>query len=353
MEIITYAWIPRSYIHLAEIFKKLDKIPFKTKETTYTEKRITFKIEEYKGYKNIIFSLNGDGTYKVKGKIKLNSEIKNFYEISKQIILDIFRVCHRVTFQQIVEEILPLVFHVVVLSKKDLKIKNLTKYKSGNLILYSNDAQSYFKNTISYICGPYENKEEIIDIYAFPKLLGRFFYIMMDKMEDYHNNTKKVIEVLETRPKSKEVYNAYLNLDLVKKDAAETWAKIEQAINILYTKKQKINFNQKIIKDLHIKDSFERVYVDKDYIITLWQLLINHLEYVDTAVEARVNYNILLSNQSSKWFGLINSGFILGAIITSLFMIAKGTINTITSFIILLIAWVGVYELINYKILKR
>jgi len=152
---------------------------------------------------------------------------------------------------------------------------------------------------------------------------------------------------------------AYLNLDLVKKDAAESWAKIEQGIDCLFRKKKnfentKFNISLKgFIDKIRVRSNFEKLNADKDYVSSLWSLLINHLEYVDTAVEARINYKSMNAYRANQWLSIVNSGFILGAILLALFMISVGQLNNIQNFIILVVVWIIFYEVVNYFILRR
>ncbi|MBD3312683.1 hypothetical protein GF352_04495 [archaeon] len=361
MIIKVYAWIPRSHVHLAEIVNKIKKGAGEHNLEYGSDLRFTIK--KYKGYKDIQFKLDGDGLYSLSINVKegpVEEPAHKFYNEAKNLFMDLIKKYHRVTHTQIIEGILPINYSTIVLSKKHHPVKDYEKIKAGRYTIYSNKKQAYVNDTFTYISG-YKRKdvESICDYLAFTNIASHFFFEMMNKMEQYHNGTKEVIRVLEYEPNNKLINNAYLNLDLVKKDAAESWTKIKQGIDSLDRKEKIFSSNRftstmsSLVKGLGVKESFQKLGADKDYLSTLWTLLINHLNYVDTAVEARVNFTNMSVFRNNQWLSIINSGFVLGAIIMALFMIGTGQLNNLYSFVLLVVAWIITYEVINYFVLKR
>ena len=358
MIIKVYAWIPRSYVHIAEVIDKSAKglIDYKVKESN-NHNYISFDVNEFEGYKNLSFVLDSDGLYSLSVKLPEGNpekSAKDFLVKAKRFLMDrIIKSCHKVTYAQIIEGILPINYSTVVMSSKEHAVTGYNRAKLGSLVFYSKDNDYYMNDSFTYVSGSLTSGvEEALDYRAFGIIMSRFFYEMMNKMESYHNGTKEVIRLLEHEPESNLINNAYLNLDLVKKDASESWAKVEQGIDCFFRKKRMFDcssnsFNKKFGNDVLV----ERINSDKEYIMSLWTLLINHLEHVDTAVEARVNYTNMNSQRANQWLGAINSGFIMASIILGLFIVNSNL--SIQSFIVLVLGWVGFYELVSFLIMKR
>jgi len=308
--------------------------------------------------------MDGDGLYSLSVKLPETTPEKaahDFYMKAKNFIMDeVIKRFPRVPYIQIIEGVLPINYVTVVMSRKEHLIKDYAKSKSGSLTIYSNEADTYMKDNFVYVNGNISSDEErVIDLYAFTSVISHFFYEMMNKMEQYHNGTKEVIRLLEYEPNNKLINNAYLNLDLVKKDAAESWAKVEQGIDCLFRKKNDFESMKltaalrRFANDIGVVSNLSKLSSDKDYILSLWTLLINHLENVDTAVEARVNYNSMINNRANQWLSVINTGFVLVAVLMGLFMVNAGVLNNIYNFIALIIAWLVAYEMSSYFILKK
>ncbi|MFA5406839.1 MAG: hypothetical protein WC307_05800 [Candidatus Nanoarchaeia archaeon] len=365
MIIKVYAWIPRSYVHIAEITEKIKRGVLNDKITSFEDNGlVSFKVKEYEGYKDLSFVLDGDGLYSVSIKLpEVNPEktAKDFYMKARNFIMnEIIKNFHKVTYTQIIEGVLPINYSTITMMSKEHQLKDYNKKRGGGLIIYSDSDDNYMKDTFTFISGSVNNSvEQTADFYAFTNIISHFFYEMMNKMEQYHNGTKEVIRLLEYEPNSKLINSAYLNLDLVKKDATESWAKVEQAIDCLIRKKNsfdsmRMSAQLKLFAStIGVTNNFIKLSADRDYILSLWTLLINHLEHVDTAVEARINYKSMINNRTNQWLSLINTGFILAAVLIGLFMINSGALNNIYNFIALIITWVITYEASSYFILKK
>ncbi len=367
MLIRLYAWIPRSYLHVVEIYESVKKghVDLKISNLKLNDK-VTFTINDYSDYKEIEFSLDDDGLYTLTTKLtgkKVNEEVNKFYNDAKKLLLNkIIRKCHPVTYDQVIERILPLNHSVITLIKKQdykPKEKDYETARIGRLIIhYKKD--TYTHDSFTYVAGiEKEDLLKLLDYKAFIDITGHFYYDMMNKMEDYHSGTKEVIDLLENFPKSPLLTNAYLNLDLVKKDAAESWTKIEQASDSLAKKKEALNKivmggrSKAVTSELKIKESFNRVESDEDYVYSLWTLLLNHLEDVDTAVEARINFKRIKKLSINQWLSSIQGGFILASILIGLFVMQTGLINNVYALAAFLIIWIIIYEVSRIILMKR
>jgi len=364
MLVRVYAWIPRSYLHVVEIYDAIKKgdIDLNTSDVKINNK-VEFLIKSYEEYKEIEFALDQDGLYTITAKLpgkNVQEEVKKFYKDAKRLLKEkIIKKAHPVTYDQINEGILPLNYSTIALLKGVFKPKGYESFKaSGLTIYYAKD--TYMKNAKTYVTGS-ENKElyKILDYKAFLDIIGHFFYDMMNKMEEYHAGTKEVIDLLETKPESRLLENAYLNFDLVKKDATESWTKIEQASNSLAKKEEAFNKiimgqrSKTITKNLKLKESFERVKGDKEYVFSLWTLLLNHLENVDTAVEARINMKSIKALSVNQWLGAVHGGFTLASIIVGLFVLQTGMINNIFALVVFIVVWILIYEVVRIGLKKK
>ncbi len=345
MIIKVFSWLPRSFVHVTEVFNKakVDGL-----NPTFEKGVVSFKINGLG-----LFSLNSDGVYSITTKLpdtNIEERIKGFSLNASRKLFELINNFHNVTSKQLSEGIIDANFLTVVLTNKSVKRVNYNSIKFNGLSVLI--PTEYYSDEPIFFVGNYLRAELLIDYLAFTNLIGRFFYDMMNKMELYHNGTQEVISLLESDPESDLITNAYLNFDLVKKDASESWFKVEQAIDCLYRKKNEFDSlrlasSVKIIADkLAINDRFNKLMADKDYTLSLWNLLVSHLEYVDTAVESRINYQNMVSNRLNKWFSIINAGFIIALL--SLIVSSANPVNGVG----LIIAWVLSY-IISSIIIKR
>jgi hypothetical protein len=361
MIIKVYAWIPRSYVHIAEVIKKINdkKIDFDVSNVNYND-NITFVVNSFKKYKNLEFTLDGDGLYALSVKLpetNIDKEVSEFYAVAKIFILDhAIKNFHNVTYNQIIEGILPINYSTIILTSKEHEVKNYEVRKHNGVTIYLKPSDFYVNDSFIYLSGKFSKGiNEVLDLTSFSIISSHFMYEMMNKMEAYHKGTKEVINLIEHEPGSELINNAYLNIDLVKKDASESLAKAEQAIscierkNIEFETLTKNRLINELMQSLNTNENFKKLNADKEYILSLWTLLLNHLDNVDTAVKAQVNYK---SSKANQCLGAINTCFILVAIIMSVFMVNIG-LNGLYTLIVLIIAWVVAYELVSYLMLRR
>lgn len=364
MIVKVFGWIPRSYVHVAEIASKINSrgLGFELSNIKF-DNAISFTVKEFRGYKNLTFSLDNDGLYSLRASIpdeNVEKSVSDFYAKAKEFILEkAIKNFHNVTYVQISEGILPINYFTAAVTGREHAVKDYDVLKFSGLRVYLKKTAIYTSDSFMYMSGHFTPQVEgVVDLLAFSVITSHFLFDMMNKMESYHNGTKEVIHLLEHEPNSELINNAYLNLDLVKKDAAESWAKVEQAIDCIVRKESYLeNLNagrtvNELIKGFGIDDNFSKLNADRNYILSLWTLLINHLEYVDTAVEARVNFNNMTSNTANRWLGFINSGFIIAALLTGLLFI-NSNINAPLTIASILASWLVAYIAVTYFIMRR
>lgn len=362
MIVKVYSWLPRSHVHIAEVLSKIESgiSDFEVSDVKYNE-NLSFIIKSFSNYKNLEFSLDGEGLYCLSAKlpeVNIDSEVREFYEFAKKFIKEeVIKRFHNVTHVQINEGILPINFTTFVLSVKEHPVKGFEHKKSGGFSIYFKQSDFYVRDSFVYLSGKFSvSVFDFINLSAFSNLLSRFMFEMMNKMEEYHHGTKRVIKLLDDNPDSELINNAYIKIDLVKKDASESYAKVVQSLECI-SRKNKFFIdcskrNNSLIHALNIDNNFVRINADKEYVLNLWKLLLNHLTSVDASVKSQVNFRSLKSKRSDYFFGLLNTVFVLAALISSVFLVNSG-INGFFELSLLLVFWIIFYLISCYFLIKR
>ncbi len=184
--------------------------------------------------------------------------------------------CHSVTYKQIKSGSLPLAASVIILSDKE----------------FFDVEHAYDDGCIIYLK---RRKEDTLAEQLLSSILfGQFLYRMMDRMELLYHSSEKVSRLLESQIDIKTLRLAIVEVDLIEKSVVEGMAKIKQLNENFNRKKEEFERLSKRFSGLSevniIRRMYNQVSADKVYIEELWAMLINFLEKIDTAADARLSY---------------------------------------------------------------
>lgn len=317
------AWIPRSYLHVYELSKKVENMPFKILNFKLGES-VSFEFKE----DNTLFKfeLNGSGLYTLEAEINKN-EINEFFKKAKEILIHkIISAAHSVTYKQILSKALPLSSSMIVFSSQ------------------KNDHKAYvYKTEIIHIKEKATEKEvDFAKMHLQTVLFSQFIYLMMERMEGLYNNAHNISSLIEQEAKLSDVRKAILGMDLIKKNVVESKAKIKQMNTILEHERGMFESNKnktKLFKELKTEKLYEEITLDRAYVEDLWELLIDFLENIDAAAESRLSYQETIE---SKMIETILGGEVaiaLGIIVFGIFSDKTQGFAGIISLAVIFLVW--------------
>jgi hypothetical protein len=341
-KVIVNAWIPRSHLHVFEIQRSLKKFDLEISDVK-TSEGISFKIKDVDGV--VDFHLDTTGQYSLSKNFKSMGEALEFIERAKKTIRDsIIRNSHGVTHKQIENGSLPLCFSSAIVSKT--RPENLERKKILGRDVFYDLSETYVNDSIIYVSGDSDKRsDEIVKYICFLAICNRFLFSMMDRMESCYHEADKIVDLLESKISLKELRETIFDFDLIKKESGESYSKIDQMRNNIDAKSESFSGGSKVIEDWFIA-----VDADWRYVLTLWELLINYLDNVDSAAEARMTYQETVESRRIEGFLSLETASVIAYLILGIFVSNFTGVWGIVLIAVFLVAWLVLYEfLMKYK----
>jgi hypothetical protein len=302
------SWIPRSYLHVYEVSRKIGKIPLNAGNVELKEGiSFDFMLDR----KKVSFKLDGNGLYTLSTSKAGPSEdwVKNFGNKMREVLLEkIIKNCHSVTYKQIKDGAVPLSWCVVSVSGKQSVFEKIKPYEVGEAYYVKSCSKNALKGFLQLL------------------LFNQFLYSMMDKMEELYHNSDSVAGLLEKAIELGELRKVVLQMDLIVKDVVESNARLRQSRIIFdrfcsYFSQQRFSSSDnKVLKTLGAFRIHNQLVADFAYIEELWQLLLDFLEKIDNAAEARFSYQESLESTRIESLLSIEVASSLAPIIFSIFL---------------------------------
>jgi hypothetical protein len=216
---------------------------------------------------------------------------------------EVLKKCHAITFKQIVEDIIPLDFHVVILSKERIDVrKDFIERKAGKLTVAFDPREVYSPGTVSYVFG--SEDEALMDVllyHAYVEVAADFLMNMMKRMARLYHEADNAVKSVESTEDFKALNDAITRVDEIKKNGGESFGKIKQAhenFNLKleeYRKTQYDETEKRLAEALEVEKSLKKICVDANYMTIQWEdILMEYLGNIDSTLDARlVSYSIL------------------------------------------------------------
>lgn len=352
MRLIVSAWIPRSFLHIFEVNKSTEKFGLQIKNIEVGNK-VSFDILRYKGHSKIGFELDGTGQYNI--TFKNSGDINSDINLAKEIILEtIIKNSHSVTYKQIKDGTLPLMFSAAVISRTDIK-PNLSSKKTGKLKIYYDLSRKFEGNSLIYIIGD-RNADEAAKFFNFTACASSFLYKMMDMMADYYNKADRTADLLEESISLIELKKAVFGFDLTKKKVSESLSKIRQMNINMEGKREEYNssrINSSLKKLLDLDGAFKRLESDRRYTESLWELLTSYLDNIDSAAEARLSFQESIESRKIEALLSIESASVVASLLMAIFITEFTGMGAAILFISFIVVWVIMYYIIIKVKAKR
>ncbi|MBT4376375.1 hypothetical protein HOD29_03295 [archaeon] len=329
MRYIVSTYLPRSYLHLREAYEKI-KDSEEDISNKKLDKSLTFTIKNiYKSYEGC-FSLSPTGLYTINLEVADKEQRYPVIKAMEDALEKFIKKWHNVIQTQIEEGVLPLFFSVLVFSfKKNLELNKNT------IIEYSKER--YFPRAI-----------ESYKTYQFLKILQKFNSYYMELMEKYYHKADGIIKKLKGNFELTELKKTVFEMDFVEKNTGEIISRIEDIKDSTHREKEKISsLTKKVFLNQNLKDLFQEVETDLQYIQRLWNQQDTMLDNLDNASQARLSYQETLESRKVQGFLSIEAASVIATLILGLFISGFTGINAWYLLGGFALAWIIIYNVMT------
>jgi hypothetical protein len=285
---------------LFETYAGLGKIGLNISDVKF-EDDLSFKIKGYGKYPEIEFTQEWSGLHYFVADVpddNIQSTAEQFIRDMQLLLLnEIFKTCHTITFKQIASDIIPLDFHVVVLSKNKVQVpSNFIEKKIGNVSVAFDPKEIYSPGTMSYVFGSEDLEGKSILLYhAYVEVAADFMMNMMRRMIRLYHEADNAVNSVESSKDLDSIRKTMDVIDGITKECSESFGKLIQARNNFRHKLEEFHRAKlgKIEKDLasalEVEKSLVKINLDAEYMHVQWQdVLIEFLKNLDSTLDARV-----------------------------------------------------------------
>jgi len=299
VKVLSCSWIPRSYGHVYQTFKNIDKAGLNLQDRVYG-KDASFTISNHLGYPPIKFVQDWSGLHYFVVELpeeNIQSTAIKFMNDTRSVLLEkIIKACHTVSYNQIKSDIVPLDFHTIVLSGKDMNSITLPKKKVGDLVVYYDPKDFYESNTISFVCGTEdESLFRVLLFHAYTEVACNFISHTQSKIiRLYHEATSNIEETEKTKDPAK-MSDLVVQVEKLMRESSESYGKLKQAKrnfelkNEEYTREKFTQREKSTAKALEIDEAFSKLSCDIEYNEVLWSdVLIEYLRNINSILNTRI-----------------------------------------------------------------
>ncbi len=314
-KVAAIAWLPRSYIHLFETFRSLDKIDLDIEDPLYAEDEINFTIKGYKDYPDINFIQGWSGLHIFIAEfddLGIHEKSKEFLQDMQNVLINkILKATHTVSYKQIIADIMSLDFHVVILTAGDIDTSGYTLLEAGNYQIAYKPEKIYTSGNITFVMGIPDDKLFVPLLYhAYAEVACDFMFNLMKAMIRLYHEADSVVVALEQGKDMASMKMPMDSMDAIVKESSERYGKLRQILLNFKLKESEfyslsMDPDQKSVADaLRIPQAFKRLEADGSYMSVLWsEILEDRLKNIDSTMNARVMMHTMDADQGKKsWF---------------------------------------------------
>jgi hypothetical protein len=297
--VVAVSWIPRSHVHLHETFDALGKLKLGASDVSYG-RELSFTLPEVRGFKDVRFTQEWSGLHYFQVGMSDENVVGNArdFMVAMQVALveDIFKECHTVTYKQVLNDIIPINFHVVVFSNAEPQLEGyVTKAVRDIRVCY--DPKSFYNSgTLTYVQGTEDPKYLTVLLYhAYTEVVCDFLLSMQKKMTRLYHEVDSAVKEMESAAEFKTIKDSMVVVDDVLKESAESYGKIRQARanmgfkRAAFREEHFTGVEKDLIDALDVDYYFTALISDADYAIALWSdVLIEYIKNIDATLEARL-----------------------------------------------------------------
>lgn len=309
--VVAAAWFPRSHIHLFETFSGLNKVELEIDDISYRDD-LSFTIKNYRDYPVITLTQDWSGlhyfTVELPDEDIAKSADRFMKDMQMLLVEKVLKACHSVSYKQIVSDIIPLDFHVVVLKAAGEAPEGYVVKEAGDLKVAYKPEEYYYSGTTSYVLGSDDASHIGVLLYhAYTEIASDLLYNMMKGLVRLYHEADTVVMDLDAASNPKDMKKPMKVLNDVVKESSERHGKLQQVIaNIQlkldeYGEMELSDADRELAAALEIPESFRRLGRDGAYMDILWgDVLVDRLQDISSTLDARV---IMHAGEKKKgWF---------------------------------------------------
>jgi len=114
------------------------------------------------------------------------------------LLEEILKVCHTVSYRQIMSNVFPLDFHLIILSKKGFEVSNMKETKAGKLTVHYNFKDMYTTGNTTYVFGSEDDEmTEVLLYHAYAEVTADFMAAMVKKMIQYYHEANSSVATIK------------------------------------------------------------------------------------------------------------------------------------------------------------
>jgi len=300
-------------MHVHETYVGLKKVSLPITDIDYY-KQLSLTITKARGFKDIRFMQEWSGLHSFiidvpdEGVVEKANEFMTAMQM--MLVEDILKNCHTVTYYQIVNDIIPVNFHMIIFSKTPHDIPEHRKKKVGDLTIHYDPKSYYESGTITYVEGTEDPSDMSPYMYhIYQEVVCDFLLAMQKKMIRLYHETDMAIEQIKETKELKKVHEAMNIVDDVLKEAAESYGKIKQARTNMglkraaYREERYEGLDKEVCDALDLEYYFKALISDTDYAISQWSdVLVEYIKNVNEMMDAKLMLFQAESGKKKGWF---------------------------------------------------
>ena len=280
-QVAAVAWFPRTYINVFETKTGLDKVQLTISDVDYTGRDLKFKFKGYGGYPDITFTQEWNGLHYFVAELPdagVESAADKFMKDMQIVLLEkILKVCHTVTYKNIVADEMPLNFQVIALTKGDVKTEGYVTKKAGDLKVSYKPDETYYSGNTTFIQGTDDaSLLKPLLYYAYTGLSFAFIQNMMKAMIRLYHEADRIVDEMEYAQDHKSMGELLKNMQENVKECLSRSGKMKHVIlnfSLMqneYNRASMDSTGQRLMEALEVGDCMGRLQVDGAYMDILW-----------------------------------------------------------------------------------
>jgi hypothetical protein len=287
-KVVAFSWFPRTHINLFETYVGLQKVDLKVRDVVYGEKilnstvdGLSFKFDGYKNYPEITFGQGWGGMHFFSTELPdegIERSADAFMKEMQFVLLEkILKVCHTVTYKNIVSDYMSLDFHTVVLTTGSVDTAGMTVVPARDVRVAYRPQDMYYGGTVVYVMGSDDIALlRVLHYHAYEKVASAFLLNMMKAMIRLFHNADAVLDDIDSAKDQRELRQHFTVLEGIINECSSRVGKMKHVVLNFRLKGEEfagMGLNpqeQALTESLKIRDGFKRLLADGEYMDILW-----------------------------------------------------------------------------------
>jgi hypothetical protein len=311
-KVVAVTWFPRTYINRFETYDGLSKVDLKIKDINYLGKSLSFAFEGYKNYPEITFTQGWSGLHYFVVELPDEGVVKaaDIFMKEMQLVLlqKILKVCHTVTYKNIVSDMMPLDFHTLILTRANLDTGDYTVEDAQGLQVARNHEQSYYGGSMTYLLGSDDpSLLKVLLYHAYSEVAHAFLFNMQKALVRLFHNADTIVDDVESAQDLKVLKEDLKVMEGIIAECASRSGKMQHVgLNFEQMSEEFRGLKlspkeEKLAQALAIGDSFSKLKANGQYIGILWgSIMETKLQNINSMVTTRLR--LRQETQKKGWF---------------------------------------------------